>query len=76
VLEIAKETFYHTHPVCQHQGQPVTLAGFAVLESQAAECSARPEGGVDVPNTEVRSGRSLERRTSTVIGCCGGRSQE
>jgi hypothetical protein len=76
VLEIAKETFYHTHPISQHKGQPVTIAGFAVSEREAAECSASPEDGVNVPNTEVRSGRSLNRRTSTVIGCRGGRSQE
>jgi hypothetical protein len=29
-----------------------------------------PEDGVDVPNTEVTFGRSLECRTSIVIGCC------
>jgi hypothetical protein len=34
-----------------------------------------PEGGVEVPNTAVTSGRSLECRISTSIGCWDGRSQ-
>jgi len=36
---------------------------------------AASAGGVDVPNTAVTFGRSLECRTSMSIGCCGGRFQ-
>ena len=72
LLQIPHEAFHHAHPVGQHQGQPVAVAGFAVLETAVFGTSTPlgPEGGVDVPNTAVTSGRSLECKTSTLIGCC------
>ena len=55
MLEVAKDASHHAQTVCQHQGQPVTIAGFAVLESEAAERAARsrrrrrcPEHGGEV----------------------------
>src|SRR5918998_1143717 len=44
LLEVAKDASHNAQTVCQHQGQPVAVARFAVLESQAAERAARSRG--------------------------------
>lgn len=36
VLEIAQDAFHYAHPVGQHQGQPMAIAGFAIPKSDAA----------------------------------------
>jgi hypothetical protein len=41
VLEIAQDTLYYAYPVGQHQGQPMTIAGFAISKSDAAEHAAQ-----------------------------------
>src|SRR3712207_968238 len=44
VLEISQYAFHHAHPVGQHQGQPVTIARFAVPKTEAADRAAEPQG--------------------------------
>src|SRR5687767_13775667 len=44
MCEISQDAFHDADPVCQHQRQPMTVTGFAVFESEAAECAAQPGG--------------------------------
>jgi hypothetical protein len=41
VLEIAQYAFDYAHSISQHQGQPIAIAGFAILKSDAAEHAAQ-----------------------------------
>src|SRR3712207_3150968 len=44
LLEITQDAFHYAHPVGQHQGQPMAVAGFAIAKGGAADHAAQSRG--------------------------------